>query len=71
MSDEAFDAWISSVASGTATMSQRNLKWVEANGGMAKLVETAKNRGIHLVQLTDDKGNQLVAASREVFETLC
>ncbi len=52
-------------------MSQRNLKWVEAHGGLGRLVEAAKRRSIHLVQLTDDKGNDLLAASREPFKTLC
>ena len=52
-------------------MSQRNLKWVEANGGIEDLIAAAKWRDVHIVRLTDDKGNQLVAASSEVFTTLC
>ena len=71
MGEEAFHKWIEEVASGGATMSQRNLKWVEANGGQQKLVETAKRKGVHLVQFTDDKGNQLLATSTEPFTTLC
>lgn len=66
-----FDAWIDSVAEGAATMSQRNLKWVEANGGIAGLVEAARKRDVHLLRLTDDKGNELVAASQKPFLTLC
>lgn len=52
-------------------MSQRNVRWVNANGGLEKLISVAKGRGVHLVQLTDDKGNELLAASREPFKSLC
>ena len=71
MNEQAFEEWVNSVAEGAATMSQRNLRWVEANGGIDKLVEVARQRGIHLVRLTDDKGNDLLAASQEPFQTLC
>lgn len=71
MIESAFEDWIKSVATGASTMSQRNLKWVEANGGIDKLVDAAKQRGVHLVQLTDDKGNDLLAASPKPFKTLC
>ena len=71
MNEQALDDWVASVAAGEAKMSQRNLKWVEANGGSNKLVEVAKRRGVHLVQLTDDKGNELLAASKDPFRTLC
>jgi len=66
-----FEKWIESVAASHAKMTQRNLNWVEANGGITALVEIAKRRGIHLVQLRDDKGNDLLAASPEPFTTLC
>lgn len=69
--DTAFQDWTDAVAAGAATMSQRNLKWVEAHGGIHRLVEVATGRGIHLISLTDDKGKRLVAASREPFQTLC
>lgn len=71
MSEQAFEEWVNAVASGSATMSQRNIRWVEAHGGMDKLVEAAKQRGVHLVRLTDDKGNELLAASQKPFQTLC
>ena len=71
MSDREFEAWVDAVASGAATMSQRNVRWVEANGGFDNLVAAARQREVHLVKLTDDKGNELVAASQKPFETLC
>lgn len=71
MSEQAFEHWLRTVASGKATMSQRNLKWVEANGGFERLIEIAKSCGVHLVQLTVDDGNLLVAASKQPFTTLC
>ncbi len=67
----AFETWVDSVAQGAATMSQRNLKWVEANGGIDTLVALATERGVHLVRLTDDKGNDVLAASQKPFVTLC
>lgn len=71
MRSDVFEVWVESVANGAASMSQRNLHWVEVNGGLDKLIETARARGVHLVQLTDDKGNELLAASRAPFNTLC
>ena len=71
LSTTAFEEWVQSVASGDATMSQRNIRWVEANGGPEMLVTVAKRHAIHIVQLTDDKGNQLFAASKSPFTTLC
>lgn len=66
-----FDNWIAAVRSGELTMSQRNLKWVERHGGIARLVDTAKAQGVHLVRLTDDNGKPLIAASRRPFDSLC
>ena len=65
------DRWIDAVADGSATMSQRRLSSVERNGGVAAAVEAARAKGVHLVKLTDDKGNALVAASLHPFEPLC
>ena len=65
------DRWITGVASGTATMSQRALTAIQQHGGLDNAVTLATARGVHLVQLTDDKGNMLVAASLHPFKTLC
>lgn len=64
-------AWLDRVAEGTATMSQRRVGWVDRHGGLDALVAAARTRGVHLVRLTDDKGNDLIAASQAPFETLC
>lgn len=63
--------WIDAVQSGEATMSQRARSSIDAHGGLDAVIEAARARGVHLVQLTDDKGKLLVAASREPFTTLC
>jgi len=55
--------WIESVASGQATMSQRKRSSIDAHGGLEIAIAAAQARGVHLVQLTDDKGAILVAAS--------
>ena len=71
MREHVFDIWIDSVATGAASMSQRNLSWVEANGGVDQLIQVARRRRVHLVQLTDDKGAELIAASQKPFNSLC
>lgn len=65
------EAWLDEVVSGKLTMSQRAMTTVEGTGGLAPVIAAAKARGLHLVQLTDDKGKGLIAASREPFVTLC
>jgi len=52
-------------------MSQQKLSSIEAHGGLELGVAMARAHSVHLLQLTDDKGNILVAASREPFKTLC
>ncbi|UAK25673.1 hypothetical protein [Sphingomonas nostoxanthinifaciens] len=65
------DRWLDAVRDGTATMSQRSRTSIDTHGGLDVAIAAAKARGVHLVQLTDDKGRLLVAASLEPFETLC
>jgi hypothetical protein len=65
-------AWLDAVADGSSTMSQRSLKRIEEQGGgISHVVKLARARGVHLLQLTDDKGNDLVAASTKPFKVLC
>lgn len=65
------ETWLDAVASGAATMSQRKRESIEAHGGLEAAIAAARAKGVHLIQLTDDKGNILVAASRQPFHTLC
>jgi hypothetical protein len=63
---------LDSVASGVSTMSQRKIGSIEKRGGGLKAVrDLAKERGVHLVRLTDDQGNDLVAASKHPFKVIC
>ena len=73
MTDEPFwaDDWLDRVAAGELTMSQRAMRVVEAKGGLEPVVAAARARGIHLLRLTDDTGQVLIAASREPFAVLC
>ena len=64
-------AGLAQLQRGQRPLSQRNFKWVEANGGIDQLVAIATLQGVHLVKLTDDKGNDLLAASQNLFVTLC
>ena len=63
--------WLDAVRDGTATMSQRTRSSIDAHGGLEAVITSAKAKGVHLVQLTDDKGRLLIAASLKPFKTLC
>ena len=64
--------WLNSVADGSNTMSQRKLSTIEKRGGGLNAVKAAaKKKGVHLVLLEDDKGNELVAASTKPFKVVC
>lgn len=66
------EEWLDSVANGINTMSQRKLSSINKRGGGVEYVKTiAKQKGIHLLQITDDKGNELVAASVNPFTVIC
>ena len=64
--------WLDSVADGSNTMSQRKLSSVERLGGGLEAVKAiAKQKGVHLLLLEDDKGNELIAASMKPFKVVC
>ena len=63
--------WLDAVRDGRATMSQRTRSSVDTHGGLEEVTIAARSRGVHLVELTDDKGRKLIAASRHPFNTLC
>ncbi len=66
------DEWLASVADGSNTMSQRKLSSVEARGGGLEAVKiVAERKGVHLLLVEDDKGNELVAASVKPFTVIC
>lgn len=64
------EGWSAAVASGQASMSQRGVRWVEAQGGLDVVVAAAKAHGVHLVRLTDGAGKVLIDASLHTFEAL-
>ena len=51
-------------------MSQRKRTAMDAHGGLERVVEAAHAEGVHLVLLTDDHGDELVAASLQPFRVL-
>ncbi len=64
--------WLDRVADGSNTMSQRKRKAVEARGGGLEAVRAlAEQKGVHLLLLEDDQGNELVAASTKPFQVVC
>ena len=71
MSEPWINSWLDGVTGGKSTMSQRVMSSIEANGGLDAVVSAAKQRGVHLLKVTDDTGRVLVAASLEPFEVLC
>jgi len=71
MQDDWMDEWLAAVAAGERTMSQRALSVVEKHGGLARAVAAARLKRVHLLQLTDDTGAELIAASFHPFRVLC
>ena len=66
------DGWLAAVASGEVTMSQRTMARVAARpGGVEAVCTAARARGVHLAVFTDDRGVELVAASRHPIRVLC
>ena len=64
--------WLDKVTDGTSTMSQRKLSSIETRGGGLEAVKAlAEQKGVHLLRLEDDAGNELVAASTKPFEVVC
>ncbi|HEV2692815.1 MAG TPA: hypothetical protein VG347_07945 [Verrucomicrobiae bacterium] len=63
--------WLDSVADGSYNMSSRKLTSIEKRGGGLKMAASlAKKRRVHLLLLEDDKGDQLVAASKKPFKII-
>jgi hypothetical protein len=64
--------WLKGVADESKTMSQRKLSSVERHGGGMKAAsKIAKSKGVHLLLLKDEKGTELVAASKTPFKVIC
>ena len=64
--------WLDKVADGSTAMSQRKLSSIETRGGGLEAVKTlAEQRGVHLLRLEDDKGNEVIAASLKPFDVVC
>ena len=64
--------WLDAVVSGASTMSQRKLTSIEKHGGgIAAVKAAAEQKGVHLLLLTDDKDDELVAASLKPFKVVC
>lgn len=65
-------AWLDAVADGFSTMSQRKLTSIEKHGGGIEAIKAAaEQKGVHLLLLTDDKDDELVAASLKPFKVVC
>lgn len=66
------ETWLSGVASGSQSMSQRRLSSVESRpGGLSTAAAIAKAKGVHLAVLTDDRGIEVVIASRDPIRVIC
>ena len=65
-------SWLDGVAARRHAMSQRKLSSVEAHGGgVERVARLARERGVHLVLLTDDQGVEFVVASLRPFKVVC
>lgn len=66
------DTWLDAVADGSSTMSQRKLTSIEKRaGGLDAVAAVAEEKGVHLLLLEDDEGNEIVAASKKPFKVIC
>lgn len=66
------EGWLNTVAEGLNTMSQRRLSVIEKHeGGLEAVKALAIKKGIHLLLVEDDEGNQIVAASTKPFHVVC
>jgi hypothetical protein len=64
--------WLDAVVDGRRNMSQRRVTAIAQHGGGLDAVKAmAVERGVHLVQLVDAKGDLLVAASLAPFKVIC
>jgi hypothetical protein len=64
--------WLDAVVEGRLTMSQRRATAIAQHGGGLDVVKAmAIDRGVHLLQLVDEKGEVLVAASLSPFKVIC
>lgn len=65
------ETWLDAVAKGESTMSQRKLSSVETRGGgLAAVKKLAAKKKVHLLQLEDDRGEALIAASTRPFKVI-
>lgn len=70
--EEWANKWLDGVADGSNTMSQRKLTSIEKHeGGLEAVKEIAKQKGVHLLLVEDDKGDEIVAASVNPFKVIC
>ncbi len=63
--------WLNEVADGSNTMSQRKLSVIEKRGGLDGVKKIAEQKGVHLLLVEDDKGDELIAASTKPFKVVC
>lgn len=74
MADEFHDwyaRWLDPVASNPNSMSQRSKASIDKHGGVGRAIRAARERGIHLCQIVDDRGRPLIAATDKPIVTLC
>ena len=65
-------AWLDSVVLEKNSMTQRKLTSIDARGGGLDALRTAaEERGVHLLLVEDENGEQIVAASAKPFIVLC
>lgn len=65
-------AWLDSVVQDKNSMTQRKLTSVDRLGdGLDALRVAAQERGVHLLLVENEHGEQIVAASAKPFTVLC
>jgi hypothetical protein len=66
------EKWLNAVAAGSGTMSQRKLSSFEKRGGgLATAKRLAEQRGLYLLVLEDEEGDEFLVASVKPFRVIC
>lgn len=69
--DAWVSAWLDSVADRPGALSHRSWQKIEKHGGIGPVIAAAANRKMHLVEMIDESGQRVVAASRSPLRPLC
>lgn len=69
--DAWVSAWLDSIVDRPGALSHRAWTKIEKHGGIEPVIAAATHRNIHLVEMIDESGQRVVAASRSPVRPIC